>query len=463
MTKRIRTTRRLEVWLKDTSVALFVLNLQRRLVFFNVGCERISGWSATEMLGKKCDYLTDVDVSTPTSLLCALAAPSEAWTGNSVTVSAMVPTRELEAIPCAIHFYPLTDSELKVQAVLGIIQRQNDHEVSGASARPHQLHAELAAIRYALQSRYSEASLIARSAGMRRALEQFRLAQQARLPVLFIGEEGTGRQYMARLIHYANQDRQDAFVPIDCRRMLPDHLLEMLRRMINVHADDGLVVGTVYLNHVEAVPRDAQQILVEMIESKSPNRPRVIAASTRALESSFDSEQMLAPLYYSLTSIQIHVPALRQRAEDLPLLAQYFLEQLNRDNPKQVDGFHDDVWKSFRQYNWPGNIRELKTVVEQSRENCVGSLIEVRDLSFGFRAGVDAQRVGPSNRQRVVPLDPLLLDVEREQIELALAETRYNKAKAADLLGITRPRLYRRMEILGIADREGRADEEIGG
>ena len=71
--------------------------------------------------------------------------------------------------------------------------------------------------------------------------------------------------------------------------------------------------------------------------------------------------------------------------------------------------------------------------------------------------------VGPSNRQRVVPLDPLLLDVEREQIELALAETRYNKAKAAELLGITRPRLYRRMEVLDIVDREGRADDDIGG
>ena len=292
MTKRIRTTRRLEVWLKDTSVALFVLNLQRRLVFFNVGSERISGWSAAEMLGKKCDYLTEVDLSTPTALLSALAAPADAWSGHSISVSAMIPTKESDPIPCAIHFYPLTDSELKVQAVLGIIQRQSDHEARGESARPHQLHAELAAIRHALQSRYSEASLIARSAGMRRAIEQFRLAQQVHLPVLFIGEEGTGRQYMARLIHYANKDRQAPFVPIDCRRILPDHLLDMLRRMMNVHADDGLVVGTVYLNHIEAVPRDIQQILVEMIESKLPNRPRVIAASTRALESYFDSEQM---------------------------------------------------------------------------------------------------------------------------------------------------------------------------
>lgn len=461
MTKRIRTTRRLEVWLKDTSVALFVLNLQRRLVFFNVGCERISGWSASEMLGKKCDYMSDVDVTTPTALLCSLAAPSDAWNGSSITVPSMIPQRESDPLHCVIHFYPLTDSELKVQAVLGIIQQQNELAPNQDSAQPHQLHAELAALRHSLRSRYSEDSLIARTAGMRRALEQLRLAQQVNLPVLFVGEDGTGRQYMARIIHYANKERHDAFVPIDCRRILPDRLLEMLRRMINVHLEDGLQVDTLYLDHIETVPRDIQQILVEMIESKQGNRPRVMAASTRSLESCFESGQMLAELYYALTSIQVHVPALRQRLDDLPLLAQYFLEQLNRDSAKQVDGFHEEVWNHFQQYNWPGNVRELKIVVEQSRESCSGSLIEPRDLSFGFRMGTDAQRVGPSKRQQIVPLDPLLLDVEREQIELALTETRYNKAKAAELLGITRPRLYRRMEILGIVDHEGRADADF--
>lgn len=463
MTKRIRTTRRLEVWLKDTSVALFVLNLQRRLVFFNVGCERISGWLAAEMLGKKCEYLTDVDTTTPASILAALAAPSEVWNGSSITATSVIAPRDAEIVPCEIHFYPLTDAELKVQAVLGIIQPNNSTVTAGSTAHRHELHAELATLRHQLQRRYAEAELIGRSAGMRRTLQQLQMAQTVSRPVLFVGEEGTGRQYMARLIHQANQERQAAFVPIDCRRILPDHLLNMLHRMVNVHLDDGLEAGTVYLNHVESVPRDIQQLVVEMIDSTRPNHPRVMAASTQPLEPLLESEQMLAELFYRLTSIQIDVLPLRRRAEDLALLAQYFLEQLNRDSSKQVDGFHSDVWAQLQQYNWPGNVRELKKVVEQSRENCAGGLIEAADLSFGFRMGADAQSVGPSRRPKAVPLDPLLLDVEREQIELALAEARFNKARAADLLGITRPRLYRRMEILGIVDREGRADEEVGG
>jgi transcriptional regulator with PAS, ATPase and Fis domain len=149
--------------------------------------------------------------------------------------------------------------------------------------------------------------------------------------------------------------------------------------------------------------------------------------------------------------MEIKVPPLRERMEDLEPLAQYFLEELNRDAAQQVGGFSDEVWRQLRRYNWPGNVEELSRVVREAREACTGSVIEDSHLPFSFRTGTSAQAIGPSQRLRSIPLDQLLEQVEREHIEQVLAECKDNKAKAAELLGITRPRLYRRMETLGIA------------
>ena len=121
MAKRVRTTRRLEVWLKDTSVALFVLNSQRRLVFFNVGCEQLTGWTPAEVLGRVCDYLTESDPADSSALLASLAPPADVWMGQTTTVPINLARRESDPVACNIHFYPLTDAEQKVQAALGII------------------------------------------------------------------------------------------------------------------------------------------------------------------------------------------------------------------------------------------------------------------------------------------------------------------------------------------------------
>ncbi len=451
MTKHVRTTRRLEVWLKDTSVALFVLNAHRRLVFFNAGCEQLTGWTPADVLGQVCDYVTEAEVHQPAALLASLAAPAAVWHGQTTTAPVFLARREHDPVSCVIHFYPLTDADQKVQAALGIIQQA----VSPApESIPHslRLHAELAALRSSLRQEFDEGSLIGRSPSMRRVLGQLKLAQQSSMPLLFVGEEGTGRRQMARLIHCSGPQNRSAFVPLDCRRLPANHLETTLQRLATAQQSDILQPGTVYLEHVEQLPREIQSLVLELIESKDPSKPRVIAASHRSLESLIESDEMLNDLYFALTSLTITVPPLRNRPEDLEPLAQFFLEELNRGDSRQISGFHEDVWRQFRRYNWPGNLRELRAVVTEARQTCSGTLIEPDHLSFGFRAGVDGQSIGPNARKRTMPLDPLLIQVEREQIELALAEARQNKAKAAELLGITRPRLYRRMEALGIVD-----------
>lgn len=454
MNKRVRTTRRLEVWLKDTSVALFVLNAHRRLVFFNAGCEELTGWTAPDLLGKKCDFTTTSDVATVESLLTNLAAPGDVWSGKSVTAPVYLSRRQGDPVSCFIHYYPLTDANQKVQATLAVIQQEIHPVQRDRIAAPLQLHAELAALRTALKQQFSEDLLIGRSSSMRKVFGQAKLAQSSIVPVHFVGEEGTGRESLARTIHYGGATERGLFVPLDCQKLPMNQLDYALRRSIEQSADSEDRPGVVYLRNVEALPRDLQRLLLDTIESKDSGRPRFMSASVRPLQLLVDADDFITDLYFALTGIEISVPPLRNRTEDLEPLAQFFVEELNRDSDKQLSGLHDEVLERFRRYNWPGNVRELRSVVSKAWDACTGTIIEIGDLPMGFRAGEGGQSIGPATRSKAVPLDPLLLKVEKEQIELALVEARHNKARAAELLGITRPRLYRRMEVLGIADQE---------
>lgn len=452
MPKRTRTTRRLEVWLKDTDLALFVLNAQRRLVFFNRGCERLTGWAAADVLGQQCLYVSEAEPQTAVALLAALAPPPTAWQGTLQQVPIHLPRHEHPPIARLIHYFPLVDDSQAIQAMLGVIADMPRSVGVAVVPASQQLHAELAALRQAVRRRYGEGTLIGRSRAVCRAFDQVRLAQTSQSPVLFLGESGTGKQHLARALHSQGLRGRMSFVPLDCRTG-SEELGQTLAR-IRESSEDALGPGTLYLERVDALPADVQQQLVHWLTRDDTDKlPRVMASASRPLLPLVESDRFSRDLYYLLTSLVIELPPLRERVDDLEPLAQYFLEELNRSGGHQVGGFADEVLRQFRRYNWPGNVAELRQVITESHAACDESLVRVEHLPFRFRTGVTAQTMAP--RQRVLmPLDRLLEQVEREQIERALQECRDNKARAAELLEITRPRLYRRMEVLGIVDPE---------
>jgi len=186
----------------------------------------------------------------------------------------------------------------------------------------------------------------------------------------------------------------------------------------------------------------------------------LVAATTGDLRPAVDREDVLPELFYLLTPLSIELPPLRRRGEDLPLLAQHFLEAMNPGSDKQVTGLAEGVLEKFREYNWPGNLDELAAVLEEARTACRGSTIGLGDLPFRFRSGLDAQAVAPSATFSPEPLEEYLARIEAEQIRRALKQSRQNKSKAAELLGVTRARLYRRMEALGIDDAGDRTEAE---
>ncbi|MBS0204036.1 MAG: sigma 54-interacting transcriptional regulator [Planctomycetes bacterium] len=451
MPKRTRTTRRLEVWLKGTDLALFVLNAQRRLVFFNRGSERLTGWSAPDLLGQKCDYVTEPDINSPAALLAALAPPPEAWKGSLEQVPGNIPRRTDSPLSRVVYYFPLVDPDQEVQAMLGIIADIPETPGSRPIPAAQRLHAELAVLRQTVRRQYGDGGLIGRSLPMQRAFEQIKLAQSAMTAVLFVGEAGTGKQHLARILHYHGPHGKKAFVPLDCR--LPSRELE--QTLIRIREDqqaDSLRTGAVYLDHIDAAPAEFQRSLLDWLKAPTSNPVRVLAGTTHPLLPGVEAERFSRELYFALSALVVELPPLRERMEDLEPLAQHFLEESNREVSEQVGGLSEEVWRQFRRYNWPGNVGELRRVITEARSGGSGTLVAAEQLPFRFRTGVTAQSMEPTTRPRIVSLDQFLEQVEREQIEGALTECRGNKARAAEFLGITRPRLYRRMEVLGIAD-----------
>jgi DNA-binding NtrC family response regulator len=300
---------------------------------------------------------------------------------------------------------------------------------------------------------------------MLRVAEQIRAARQSTAAVCVLGEKGTGKEHLARALHGLGPTSNRAFVPVDCARLPAFELKQTLRRLFPEEdlelAEEspvpGLQPGSVYLQNVESLPRDLQEMVVTAHRASPPwkaGERRLLTGSSADLRRAMADEILRRDFYFLVTPIQIELPPLRLRKEDLAPLAQSILEDLNRGDERQVGGFAEDVWEHFREYHWPGNVDELVAVTTESRAKSADGLVRSRDLPFRFRAGQDAQSIGPPVSTSVAPLEPLLVQVETDEIRRALDQARNNKTKAAELLGITRPRLYRRMQTLGIEDRE---------
>ncbi len=207
--------------------------------------------------------------------------------------------------------------------------------------------------------------------------------------------------------------------------------------------------GTVFLTDVEFLPRDFQERLVGVFSKPGPLR--LFAATTLPLSEIVAGEKIRPDFYALISPLAIELPSLAQRLEDLPVLAQHFLEELNRQGPRQVAGFDEAIWPLFTRYGWPGNLDELAIVVMEAHLHAADTLIRPHDLPFRFSGNaLAAQELPPPPEPAPLLLDPLLTKVETQLIGLALKRSRNNKSKAAELLGINRARLLRRIEQLQI-------------
>lgn len=456
---------RLETWLKSATTPVFLVSASRRMLFFNAGCEQLTGWTADEIVGEMVEFASDADPRSIRELATALCPPPECLAGKELDVPVYVPNKFRSPTGKLIRFIPVREVPDRITSVLGIISPLPTPAATQPTSLALRYHAELSTLRWSLRQRFGLKTVIARSPAMRRVLEQIRIAQGVTVPVHFVGPRGVGKEHLARAIHQEDETQVGAFVPLDCRES-PFSLLQTLKRLLHPEAED-MPVGvlrprTLFLTNVDALPRDLQERLLSEYRTDDASvmrrmpLPQLMSSSTEHLQDTIDNERLIPEFFFLLTTLTIEVPSLHERGDDFIPLAQAFLESQNRGADRQIGGFADPVWPQLREYAWPGNLDELALVIQEARQNCNSPVIEVSDLPLRFRAGLEAQSIGPPQRALdeppIPPLDEHLAAIERDLIRRALIKAKRNKTLAAKLLGIPRPVLYRRMESLEMRD-----------
>jgi PAS domain S-box-containing protein len=470
MAKRRNRKFRLESLLQDTATPIFVLNLEREIVYFNAACEKLTGRHCQQVVGLCCRYSGPTGTQDLPDLAASLAPPAEVMGGQAMAVQTLVVRHDGERRWQQVHFFPCTDADGSLTHIVGLIT-----EPAAARSAPGQahieLHASLLRLRDRLYRRYGIQKVIASSDAMARVLAQVRLAARSDSHVLIWGEPGSGKGMLARTIHVESERKPAPFVVVDCAALPPALLERDLfgpdRSDSYRSENDGLLRsvsrGTVFLKNLMSMPRDTQFRLAEFLKSRTSQAEtssgsvavRVIAADTEDPAHHLSSDRIRPDLYLLLSTITIAVPPLRERKGDLPHLAQSFVESCNASGAKQVSGLTAAALELLLAYDWPGNVRELCGTIADAHERCKSSLIGAEDITLRIQGALGGAFAAKTPDLRV-DLAAVLAGTERHLIEQAVKRARGNKSVAADLLSISRPRLYRRMQLLGM---DG-ADEE---
>jgi hypothetical protein len=440
---------RWQALLEQTTDPLFLLDRRLRLVFGNRSWEALAQLAIAEAHGLRCRRPRPPSAgdSWEDMLAHALTPPPEAIEGQPARVRRLLPGHDARQW-WEIDYLPLRrGGKMGGWFLLGRI-RVLGAEPSTAAPLPERLVnlRERAAGRWTLEL-WSASKVPA----MRRLVEQVRLAMQVSVPVLLRGEAGVGKQSLARAIHYGGPAREKPFVTLDCRRLpLPPLAAAVL-------SIDRASPGAIYLREPAAMPRDLQLRLAESLRSAEPGTaPRLLAGSRTTIETELAAKGLTDELACLLGTLVIEVPSVRERMEDLPALVESCLARTAGEGAAVIA---EDVWEPLRTYPWSGNLRELQTALGKARRQAGTEPIAAVHLPTRIRqafalGGTTGRLADPS-----LHLDHLLEQAERRLIEQALRRSGGHKAKAAQLLGIWRQRLTRRMEALGIADSEGDTPE----
>ncbi len=435
-----RSRRGLATWLTTSTSPIFVLDARRMVLVFNRGCEELTQCPAEEIIGKSCHAQTIADPAHPAHITGILSPPDDGTTPSVSRV--VVHRRDGTVLEKEIHFFPLlTEDDGETGHILGLIV-----DLQTGAPAPISRRFDIARHTADLYLKYRLDRLVAKSPAMQRVASQIDLARQSLTTVHLIGASGTGKEHVARLIHYGSPNRQQRFIPIRCAESSVHEIERTLHRLYD--PDRGQEPATLYLDQVQQLPQLLQRLVADQL---ALGHFRHLSSSQTGIDS-LNDEQFLPELRWRLAALSVSLPRLSERGEDLLLLAQQILEEQNQTGGIQRQGFSPLAERAFLQYNWPGNVDELSRVIVQAVQRTPSPIIDILHLPPDFAAGMTAQQIRP--RPVRLSLEYELDAFERQRIEEALNEARGNKSLAADLLQMPRAKLYRRLAHLGFVQEE---------
>lgn len=317
-----------------------------------------------------------------------------------------------------------------------------------------------------LDEKYGMENIVGQSAAIQEVFDTIRQVAPSRANVLIQGETGTGKELVAQAIHRLSPRSKGPLITVHCAALPPTLLESELfghekgaftgateRRPGRFELADG---GSLFLDEIGDIDAAIQVKILRVLEQRTFERVggretlevdvRLMAATNRDLKQRVEEGAFREDLFYRLDVVTISLPPLRERTEDIPLLVRKFLEEFNRENNKQIEDLTPDCMTALLTHPWPGNIRELRNVIERMVVLARQSRLTVRDLPAHLRKGADEPR------PPVVTPDMSLNDAERTMIIKALETHGGNRTKAAQQLGISRRTLHRKLNEYGLRD-----------
>jgi two-component system response regulator HydG len=433
---------------------LMIVDERGIIVSVNDALERITGYSRGELIGNDCGVL-NCDV-------CKKIRPNDGdkrcslFLGQPVKARQCVIVRKDGSIMHALKNACILNDDHG--EMIGAVETITD--ITELIEKENQI----AAYERQLRSDDGFCGIIGTSPAMRRVFELIANAAQSDAPVIILGESGTGKELAAHAIHQTGARSGKPFVKVNCaaftESLLESELFGHVRGAYTgayrgragrfETADDGDIV----LDEIGDLPLSTQIKLLRVLEEKIIERVgdgtpvpvdvRIISASNRNLPELIRQGAFRQDLFFRINVIPIHLPPLRERKEDIPLLAESFFQKIGLKNRKPIRGIGNDTMACLMAYHWPGNVRELKSAFEYAFVTCQEAMIRPQHLPPNLQMG--AAVVAP------VPDRPAFNRQEIKRIELieALDAAEGNQSKAAELLGVTRVTIWNRMRRFGV-------------
>lgn len=323
-------------------------------------------------------------------------------------------------------------------------------------------------LREELYGHFKIEGIVGKSKKMSQILDIVRKVTPTSATVLISGESGTGKELIAKAIHYNSPRKDKPFIAINCAA-IPETLIESelfgyepgaftganTRKIGLLESAQG---GTIFLDEIAELPLTLQSKLLRVLQEKEVRRiggkdttkvdVRIIAATNKNLADEVQKSKFREDLYYRLKVVTVEIPPLRERKEDIPELARFFIDKYSREFGKRISSIDEKALNALIEYNWPGNIRQLETVIERAIIICEGDKITLKDIQDELKL-----KMPKSVLHIDIPDEGINYEeFERELLKKALQKSNYVIAKAARLLGMSYKTFWYRLEKFGLSD-----------
>ncbi len=423
----------------------FTINSEWEITSFNRSAQKITGYTEQEAVGRKCWSIFN-------SVKCRNGCHMEQTINNgkpTIANELEIIRKDGKRIPIRVNSAILLDNKKNnigaVETFLDISEIRNleDH----------------------LSERFSFHNIVGKNQELRGALSLLESVSQSDSTVLITGESGTGKELTARAIHLNSSRKFKPFVPVNCSAFV-ETLIESELFGHEAGAFTGAIKskpgrfevagdGTIFLDEIGDLSPAVQTKLLRVLETREFERvgsnktlqmaARIIAATNKDLQKEISAGRFREDLYYRINVVNIHMPPLRDRKDDLPLLVSHFIEKFDREFKKKIRQFSSSAFEILLEYEWPGNIRELENVVEHCFVLCPGDVIQVEHLPARLR---NQRMVSPvaGHHPEIATMD----DAEKDLLKRTLLNHNGSRIRTAQTLGMNPSTLWRKMKKHGL-------------